>query len=318
MPHASDIFPSSVKDKLFQTERGDVCLCLHEIWPSLLIDLGLLGPAMLISRSEQMALVSLCRQLDFVPVPGGTEMLDLNSGVCLETLNLGAVVAGQEAETENLSLHFFDWEGRGIFKVLLAPGADLDGFVQLVGHYAKRPLPLSTRHSRPPGAGDGPISARERTSFQKTWASFDPALGGDFLPGTGIKWLDALRLGGCGRSMFLTKVGLIKALLAAHDNQLRLRMTLCEGSLHHEITIVPRRLERCGRCLHVFDLESEAHFFLEPDAEIWVGFHGHDRMAVIHIFSGKGERRGLIEFAGDPGGIEHWDRALFAAAGMVA
>jgi putative heme degradation protein len=319
MSHSSDIFPSSVKDKLFKTERGDVCLCLHEVWPSLLTDLGLLGPAMLISRSEQMALVSLCRQLDFVPVPGGTEMLDLSSGVCLETLNLGAVIAGQEAETENLSLHFFDLEGRGLFKVLLTPGADLDGFIQVVSHYAKRPLPLNARHCLPRrGRGEGAILAEERTRLQKTWASFDPVLGGDLLPGGGgVRWLDALRLAGQERAMFLTKVGLIKAMLAAYYHRLRLRITICEEGLHHETTVVPRRLERCGQCLHLFDLESEAHFFLEADSEIWVGFHGKERLAGIHIFSGKGQRRGVIQFAGRHDEAEAWNSALSAAAGKM-
>jgi putative heme degradation protein len=319
MPHASDIFPSNVHDKLFKTERGDVCLCLHEVWPSLLTDLGLLGPAILISRSEQMALVSLSRQLDFVPVPGSTEMLDLNGGVILETLNLGGVIAGQEVETENLSFHFFDLEGRGLFKVLLAPGADLDGFVQLVGHYAKRPLPLNPRQIPRSGPrGKKAILAEERTDFQKAWASFDPALGGDLLPGGhGVGWLDALRLAGRERAMFLTKVGLIKTVLAGHNHQTRLRITICEEGLHHETTIVPRRLERCGQCLHLFDIENELHFFLEADSEIWIGFHGRERRGAIHIFSGKGQRRGIIQFAGEHDERESWDRALLAAAGIT-
>jgi putative heme degradation protein len=319
MPHASDIFPSNVHDKLFKTERGDVCLCLHEVWPSLLIDLGLLGPAMLISRNEQMALTSLLRQLDFVPVPGSTEMLDLNSGVCLETRNLGAVIAGQEAETEHLSLHFFDMEGRGLFKVLLAPGADLDGFIQLVGHYAKRPLPLNPQQIlRGDHRSQGAILAEERAAFQKAWASFDPALGGNLLPGGhGAGWLDALRLAGRERALFLTKVGLIKAILAGHYNQIRLQITICEEGLHHETMIVPRRLERCDRCLHLFDIESEAHFFLEADSEIWLGFHGEERLGAIHIFSGNGQRRGLIQFAGKNDENETWNRALRTAAGIT-
>jgi putative heme degradation protein len=319
MSHASDIFPSNVHDKLFKTERGDVCLCLHEVWLSLLIDLGLLGPAMLISRSEQMAVMSLCRQIDFVQVPGGTEMLDLNSGVCLETLNLGAVIAGQEVETENLSFHFFDLEGRGLFKVVLAPGADLDGFIQLVGHYAKRPLALNRQQILRRGPqGKGAILAEDRTAFQKAWASFDPALGGDLLPGgRGVGWLDALRLAGRERAIFLTKVGLIKAVLAGHYNQTRLQVTICEEGLHHETMIVPRRLERCGQCLHLFDIENEAHFFLEADSEIWIGFHGKERMAAIHIFSGMGQRRGIIQFAGRHDEKESWNRALLAAAGIT-
>jgi hypothetical protein len=84
----SGIFPCCVRDKLFKTKEGDICLFLHEIWPCLLVDLGLLGPAMQISRSEQMALVSVCRQLDFVPVPAITEMLDLISGFCSKLVNL--------------------------------------------------------------------------------------------------------------------------------------------------------------------------------------------------------------------------------------
>lgn len=317
MSYAPDIFPFSVHDKLFKTERGDVCLCLHEVWPSLLTDLALLGPAMLISRSEQMAVTSLCRQLDFVPVPGGTEMLDLSSGVCLETLNLGAVIAGQEVETENLSFHFFDLKGRGLFKVLLAPGADLDGFIQMVNHYAKSPLPLNTRHSVHRRA-HGAILAGERSSFQNVWASFDPALGGDSLPGrSGIRWLDALRLAGREQAVFLTKVGLIKAMLAAHDNHFRLRMILCEDGLHHEAVVTPRRLERCGQCLHLFDTECEAHFFLEAESEIWVGFHGPGRQATIHVFSDDGERRGVVRLDGNRHEQETWNRALSAAAGMA-
>jgi putative heme degradation protein len=319
MSNAFDIFPSCVKDKLFKTETGDVCLCLHEVWPLLLTDLGSLGPAMLISRSEQMALASLHRRLDFVPVPESTEMLDLSSGVCLETLNLGAVIAGQEVATENLSFHFFDHEGRGLFKMLLAPGADRNGFRQLVGHYAKRPLPLKRhRISHRRSRGKGAILAQERTDFQKAWASFNPALGGDLLPGGhGIGWLDALRLAGRRRAMLLTKVGLIKAILTGHYHETRLQITVCEEGLHHETMIVPRRLERCGRCLHLFDMESEAHFFLEADSEIWIGFHGQERLAAIHIFSGTGQRRGLIQFAGSQDEKETWNSALLAAAGIT-
>jgi putative heme degradation protein len=319
MSHASDYFPKNVRDKLFKTKSGDICLCLHEAWPSLLIDLGLLGPAMLTSRNEQMALVSLRRQLDFVPVPGSTEMLDLNSGICLETCKLGAVIAGQEAETEHLSLHFFDLEGRGFFKVLLAPGADLDGFTKLVGHYAKRPLPLNSQQIlRGDHRSKGAILTEEREAFQKAWASFDPALGGDLLPGGhGVGWVDALRLAGRERAVFLPKVGLIKAMLAGHYNQTRLQITICEEGSYHETMIIPRRLERCGQCLHVFDVESEAHFFLEADSEIWIGFHGRERMACIHIVSGNGLHRSLIQFAGNHDEKEAWNHALLAAAGIT-
>jgi putative heme degradation protein len=318
MSYTAGIFPPSIKDKLFKTERGDVCLCLHEVWPSLLTDLGLLGPAMLISRNEQMALVSMCRELEFVPVPGGTEMFESSSGICLETLELGAVIAGQEVATENLSLHFFDLEGRGLFKVLLAPGADLEGFIQVISHYAKSPSPMDPRQSPPSrNRGGGAILAEEKNRFQKAWAFFDPASGGDYLPGeSNVRWLDALRLAGQDRAMFLTKVGLIKAMLAAHYHQFRLRITICEEGLHHEIQIVPRRLERCGQCLHLLDLEGEAHFFLEADSEIWVGFHGKDRLAGIHIFSGNGQKRGVIELVGGNDEGMAWNSALSTAAGM--
>ena len=110
MSNASGIFPACVHDKLFKTQDGDICLCLHEVWPSLLSDLCLLGPAMLISRSEEMALVRLCREVDFVPVPGGTEMLDLKSGLCLETLTLGAVIGVRKVEGEAALCFFFSFE----------------------------------------------------------------------------------------------------------------------------------------------------------------------------------------------------------------
>jgi putative heme degradation protein len=316
MSYASDIFPSSVQDKLFKTENGDVCLCLHEVWPSLLTDLALLGPAMLVSNSEQLSLVSLRRQLEFTSVPGGTEMLDLASGVCLETRQLGAVVAGQETETENLSFNFFDLAGRGLFKVMLAPGASFEGFSQLVSHYAKCPRPFQAPSFLPHRARvDGAVLASERIDFQQAWPFFNPALGGDFLPGgRGVSWLNAVRLAGAERARYLAKVGLIKAILAAHYHQLRLRIMLCGEGLEHETTIIPRRLERCDRCFHLFDVESEAHFFLETDSEIWVGFHGERRLAAIHIFSGQGRRRGVIRFAGLPNEAKIWNRALLAAA----
>jgi hypothetical protein len=140
----------------------------------------------------------------------------------------------------------------------------------------------------------------------------------DLLPGGGgVRWLDALRLAGQERAMFLTKVGLIKAMLAAYYHRLRLRITICEEGLHHETTVGPRRLERCGQCLHLFDLEREVHFFLEADSEIWVGFHGKERLAGIHIFSGKGRRRGVIQFAGRHDEAEAWNSALWVAAGKM-
>jgi hypothetical protein len=115
----------------------------------------------------------------------------------------------------------------------------------------------------------------------------------------------------------LTKVGLIKAILTGHYHETRLQITVCEEGLHHETMIVPRRLERCGRCLHLFDIESEAHFLLKADSEIWIGFHGQERLAAIHIFSGTGQRRGLIQFAGGQDEKERWNSALLVAAGIT-
>jgi putative heme degradation protein len=320
MSHAFDIFPACVQDKLFKTEGGDVCLCLHEAWPSLLGDLALLGPAMLISRSEEMALVSFCGELDFVPVPDGTEMLELNSGLCLDTLCLGAVVAGHEAHSGKLSFHLYDREGRGILKLMPVPGANVHGFSQIVRHYAKGPLPLRSRRRRrraPQNEGADPV--QERGGFQQAWMSFDPALGGDQLPGgNGISWLDALRLAGRERALFLTNVGLIKAILAAHRKQLRLQVTTFQKGMHHETLITPRRLERCGRCLHLFDIESELHFFFDAASEIWIGFHGKDRVPAIHVFSAQGKRRGVIQFAGKEDERESWHQALTSAAGLTS
>jgi hypothetical protein len=311
MSHASDIFPSRVHDKLFQTDRGDVCLYLHEAWPSLLGDLSLLGPSVLISKNEQLALVSICRKLEFVPVPGGTEMLDLSSALCVETANLGSVIAGQEAHTGNLTLHFFDWNQRALFKVILAPGSDIEAFVHLASHYGKVPTSSRAQPFRlPRDEPSGAVLAEEKMAFQNQWSTYSPELGGDFLPGGSVRWLDALRLAGRERSLFLTKVGLVKAILAAHHDKLRLRMTSWREGLHHETTVVPYRIERCGHCFHLFDVESEAHFFFESDMDIWVGYHGRERLPAIHLFSATGERRGLIQFDGKPEESETWVEAL--------
>lgn len=314
MSHTSLLFPSCVKNQLFKTDRGDVCLCLHEVWPSLLTDLGLLGPAILIPRSEQMALVSRCREFNFVPVPGGTEMLDLNSGLCLETLGLGAAIASQEAQTGNLCFHFFNLERTGLFKILLPPEADLDGFSHLVRHYAKGPSWSDSQLSPSPRAlGEGAISVEDRIKIQKAWDSFDPVLGGDALPGGEcISWWDALCLAGPGKAMTVSKVDLIKAILAAHHDRLQLRMIATHAGLHYETTLVPRRLERCRNCFHLFDVEKEAHFFFESPFEAWVGFHGKARTATIHIFSSKRQRRGVIQLAGKHQEGESWNRALSA------
>lgn len=309
MSNASEIFPSCVQDKLFKTDRGDICLCLHEVWPSLLADLGLLGPAMLVTRSEQLAVISFRRQLDFVAVPGGTEMMELGSGLCLDINDLNAVIAGQEAHSGNLSFHFFDRDGRGVFKVLLAPGADMDGFAHLTRHYAKCPLrptsPPARAHTALTG---GFVLAEQRESFLAAWEHLDPAAGGDYLPGVhDVTWSDALRLAGRERAIFLTKVDLMKAILAAHHDNTPLQITGWDRGLHHSVNVTPRRLERCSQCFHLFDVESEAHLFFEAEMEVWVGFHGEKQTPALHIFSGKGERRGLIQKGDDSA----WDRSLF-------
>ncbi len=312
MAHASDIFPACVQDKLFKTERGDVCLYLHEAWPSLLADLGLLGRAMIISRSEQLALVSSYRKLNFVPIPDSTEMLDLSSGLSLDISRLDAVIAGQEANTGNLSFHFFTAAGRGFFKVLLAAGSDLGGFSRLTKHYARFPSAPGPQLSCSASI-ESAVLADERFHLQRAWDFFNPALGGDFLPGGhNVSWWDALRLAGRERALFLTKVGLMKAILAAHHEQLPLRISNWNEGLHHETTIVPRRLERCGQCFHLFDGESEAHFFFDSDSDIWVGLHGKTRLPAIHVFSANGQRRGLIQFAGEEGEVSSWCKALSA------
>jgi putative heme degradation protein len=318
MSHASDIFPSCVRDKLFKTAVGDVCLCLHESWPSLLNDLGLLGPTILISRNEQLALAAPSYQLDFAPVPGRTEMIDLNSGLCLETGALGAVVTGQEARTGNLGFHFFDWEGKGMLKVLLTPETDRDGFAQLARRYAKVCLPRGSQGFRSQTAlREDPAADEASAGLQEAWASFDPALEGNFLPGGGgVGWLDALRLAGRDRAAFLTKAGLIKAIRAAHQDLIPLRITTCRNGLRHQMDCVPRRLEQCGRCLHLFEGESELHLSPTSDMEIWVGFHGQERVRAIHLFSDSGERHGVIQFAGMDDEREAWNRAITVAAGI--
>jgi putative heme degradation protein len=301
MPDIFDIFPSRIKNKLFETDRGDLCVCLREAWPSLLADLALLGPVVLISRSEQIVLVSYRARLEFLPVPGSTEMIEEESGFGLEMAELGAVIAGREVQTGNLSLHFFGLKGGTLLKVLLAPGADLEGFSKLVERYAKAP---ECPFKEAPGCvrvatREGAVLAEDRNHFQEAWSSFDPRLGGDFLPGgRGVSWWDAFCLAGRKRALFLTKIGLVKAILAAHQDRLRLRITTWQGGLHHEATLVPRRLERCGHCLHLFDLTTEAHVYLEAEMNIWAGFHGEDCAPAIHLFAPGGERRGLIEFEG--------------------
>jgi hypothetical protein len=217
-----------------------------------------------------------------------------------------------------VGFHFFDWEGNGIFKVLLTPEADLDGFAHLARRYAKCRIPAISRGFRCQTAlREGAVLAEKETGFQDAWASFDPALAGDLLPGgKGVGWLDALRLAGRERAMCLTKVGLVKAILAAHRELIRLRITSWQDGLHHEIAVVPERLEEGGRCLHLSESESEVHFFFATDMEIWLGIHGEERMPAIHLFSAKGQRRGVVQFAGVDYQRGAWNRALCAAAGV--
>jgi hypothetical protein len=87
-------------------------------------------------------------------------------------------------------------------------------------------------------------------------------------------------------------------------------MTAWQDGLHHETTVVPYRLERCGQCFHLFDVESEAHFFFESDVDVWVGFHGSEQTPAIHLFSAEGRRRGLIQFDGKTGEAATWNEAL--------
>ena len=316
MPESIHPFPASVQDKLFKTERGDLCLCLHEAWPSLLIDLGLLGPVAVVSHSEQVALASFSVQLEFLPVPGGTEMVEVGSGICLETERLGCVIAGQEVETGKLSLHFFDRDGFGLFKVMPAPGSDRDGFIQFMEHYARDPELV---HSQDPVLeplllGQGAVTAEEREHLRKAWTTFPAALGGNLVPGgQGVSWWDALRLAGPGRAKPINKEGLLKAILAAHHHEGLLRFSAWRGGLHQEIALVPRRLEKCGHCFHLLDVSREAHLFFESGFEAWVGFHGNHHTPAVHIFSRDGQRRGVIQFDEAVPENEAWKRLIFEA-----
>ncbi|MGB8354443.1 MAG: hypothetical protein WCD79_11175 [Chthoniobacteraceae bacterium] len=324
MSHIPDFFPDRVHDKLFETQEGDLCLCLDEDWPALLASLGQLGPVTLISRSTQMSLLSSSQQLDFAPVPGSTEILDLHSSLCLETGALGPVIARYDRQTGRPGIHFYDREGKVILQVMLPPDGDPEGFVQLVGLYAKELLSTGngpgfrSARSQMTAHHSTTLPADEMDGLHEAWPSFDPASGGDLLPGTrGVGWLHALRMAGGGRALFLTKSGMIKAALAAYYGLIPLRITAWTGGLYHQAGVLPRRMERCAKCVHLLDIGSGFHFLFGAEMEIWAGFHGRNSVPAIHIFSTEGHRHGLLEFAGQPHERDAWNRAVREAAGIT-
>ncbi|MEJ0000508.1 MAG: hypothetical protein WDO13_15920 [Verrucomicrobiota bacterium] len=185
------------------------------------------------------------------PCPAGRELFDLATGISLDPRELHASIAGHEAGSGRLSIHFFDRGGHGVLKVVLVPGP------------TSTASPSSCATTRRTRRRHASARARAAPGLQRAAPSWPRAAD---LPGrvdrvrAGARrrpsprrprrlLLDALRLAGRDRALFLTKVGLAKAVLAAHRASLPLHVTGWEGGLRHEATVMPRRIERCGRAL---------------------------------------------------------------------
>jgi putative heme degradation protein len=313
------------EELLFSTEKGDICLRLIESWPQMLTDTAILGSLLLLSRTEQVVVASRVARTDFWPVPqvsdkswrfdgiaDSTDMMELGSGFAVDMADLHFAVAADEClEKERmLALQFFDKYGAGMFKAILTEEADYEWFARYIQHYARGGCPPHiSAASRPPLPASGPLAADPEgiAWLREMWPQLDSSVPGDYIPG----WEDMTRYEA------LEQVGepfarpsryedLLQGLLMASQFQFPLSFTLFNQGLHHHITMVPRRMERCGDSVHLMDRHTEAHILRAPGLTMWQTVYRKEEGITLELFGSDRRRCCQIKCVGEPREIHRW------------
>ena len=307
---------------LFSTEKGDICLRLIESWQQLLTDTAILGSVLLLSRTEQAVLASRVSRTDFWPLPEGagdsesSMLVELGSGfsVNLDDLHF-AVAADERLETERmLALQFFDKYGAGMFKAILTDDADHEWFTRFIQHYARGGQPPRvSAETRPPLPAPGALAADPAglAWLRDIWPNLDPSVPGDFIHGwEDITRLEALELVGAPCASTARYEQLVQGLLLASQSQFPLSFTLFNQGLHHQVTMVPRRMERCGDSIHIMDRDSEAHILRAPGLSLWQTTYSAEAGTSIELFSSDRRRCCHIQCVGEPLEIQRWSEVF--------
>jgi putative heme degradation protein len=117
---------------------GSTMVCLDKRWELLLGGLRQLGVILASVRSGPVNLASVWRQVDFQPIPGSHEWLEINSGTELRGGALGSAVAlvEERGDQQVASLQFAARDGTEYLKLMLTENSDLEAFEQLVKTHA--------------------------------------------------------------------------------------------------------------------------------------------------------------------------------------
>jgi len=222
---------------LFTAERGERCVPLMPCWPELLSDFADLGPVALVSQNAFAQFARCVPEVEFAPVPGGTEVVELGSTFIADTAEWAHALAVEEPVPGGclFSLQFFGADGAGLWKLLLTRDAQLEHFAGMVRHYASGAFPPEGRAC--------PASTPNR--------------------------LAELQRRGCALAQEVARETITSTLLAARREERALSVTVGRGGLSLSGTLVPRCLERCPCAVHAYDRDAEFHLATRETFRVW-------------------------------------------------
>lgn len=314
-PPTSSPMTTVHEDLLFCTEKGDICLRLLESWPQLLADTSVLGPVLLLSRTEQVVVASRVARTEFFSTGVGdfedpAEMVELTSGFTVNLANLHFVVAADERLQKDrmLALQFFDRHGEGLFKVILADGAEHEWFTHFIQHYARGGSPPRF-DAQPPLPAPGALAhdSAGLDWLRAGWRHQHPTVQGDYMAG----WEDmvrheAMELIGAAYARPARYEALVQSLFLASREQIPLRISLFNQGLFHQIDMTPQRMERCGDSIHLMDRDSEAHILRAPGLGLWQKINRQEHGVCLELYGSDRRRCCHIQCVGEPLDVQRW------------
>lgn len=222
---------------LFVTDRSERCVPLTACWHEILSDCTDLGPVALVSQNTGAQFARCVSHVDFAPVPGSNDVVELGSDLVGDTAEWSHALAVEEPILGGslFSLQFFAFDGAGLWKMLLTRDAQLEHFAGMVRHYASGTPPPEPRPQC--------VQPNNR--------------------------LSALQNLGCARAHEVPRETLAMTLLTARREERSLTVTVGRDNLSMGGTMVPRSLERCPCALHAYDHNSELHLATGDNCSVW-------------------------------------------------
>lgn len=302
-PQNGELLSGTEESGLFVARDGQICLQLVPEWEELLGAISRLGPLGIVTSHGEMRQALCVSGIEFVPMPGGNVYVglsDAGSELTLDAQDWMFALAVEEKTTLGtlFGFQFFDHQGRGQMKILLANESNLDGFVGIAMRFGADGVPPDSVESDQPhalvAAAQSGIAPDVET-VRCLWPRTRHNIAGRFFPGMpGVTRQAALRAVGHEWATPMEAEKLVRAILDARRKQTPLRCTLFNCHLAHSIKLMPRRLERCERFLHVFDEAAEFHVPL-TDMDIWRLWHVESCSFSVDLLLPQGDRLGLIE-----------------------